>query len=188
MLRQNEIALVAIVALLLAGIWKRKEIVYTVENMMLDIRKAVDDKNVKRFLWLIRNGEGTSDANGYSRLYGGGNFASFADHPRTKQSFTFNNSKTVTSTAAGAYQFLVRTWDDIAGKNGLTDFTPMNQDLGAVALLKQSGALQAVIEGRFVDAIRKANTIWASLPESPYGQPTLTMAKAGAILVETLNA
>jgi len=174
------------IALFALAVWKRKEIVYTVENMMLDIRKAVDDKNVKRFLWLIRNGEGTADASGYSRLYGGGNFASFADHPRTKQTFTFNNGKTVTSTAAGAYQYLERTWDDIAGKNGLTDFTPMNQDLGAVALLKQSGALQDVIEGRFVDAIRKANKIWASLPESPYGQPTLTMAKAGAILGETL--
>jgi GH24 family phage-related lysozyme (muramidase) len=36
-----------------------------------------------------------------------------------------------TSTAAGKYQIVMRTWSDVAGRYGLNDFSPENQDRGA---------------------------------------------------------
>ena len=61
---------------------------------------------------------------------------------------------------------------------GFADFSPMNQDLGAVALILGRKALDDVIAGRFEQAVIKCNREWASLPGSPYGQPVVTMAKA----------
>lgn len=166
--------------------WKRKELQYEVENMIIDVRQSVNHPNVQRMLKLIRVGEGTADDDGYRRLVGGGEFDSFADHPRTVQTIKFNNGKTLKSSAAGAFQFLRVTWDEMAAKYDLPDFSPASQDIAAVGLLKRSGALGHVLDGDFAAAIRKANKVWASLPESPYGQPTLTMAKAGAIIGENL--
>lgn len=165
---------------------RRREIQGGVENMLLDVKQSVDHPNVQRMLKLIRVGEGTSDDNGYRRLVGGGEFDSFADHPRTVQAIKFSNGKTLRSSAAGAFQFLRSTWDEMKAKYDLPDFSPASQDIAAVGLLKRSGALAHVLDGDFATAIRKANKVWASLPESPYGQPTLTMAKAGEIIGETL--
>jgi lysozyme len=128
---------------------------------------------------LIRTGEGTADAGGYSRLFGGGSFNELTDHPR--QAVTRSG---LTSTAAGAYQILARTWDDLRN-NGvdLPDFTPDNQDKAAVALIKRRGALADVLAGRFDKAIAKTNKEWASLPGSPYGQPTLSLSRARSVLL-----
>ena len=54
--------------------------------------------------------------------------------------------------------------------------------MAAVALIKRRGALADVIAGRFDSAIAKCNKEWASLPGSPYGQPTLTLDRAHAVL------
>lgn len=136
----------------------------------------VRNPNMQAFLRVIRTGEGTADAGGYSRLYGGGSFASFADHPRIKV-----KAGAWTSTAAGAYQFLARVWDETARMMGLGDFSPANQDLGAVGRIAARGALMDVLAGRFDSAIRKCAWEWASLPGSPYGQPTISMERAKAI-------
>ncbi len=147
------------------------------ENMNTDPASALGNRNVQSFLMLIRTGEGTADQNGYRRMYGGRLFDSFADHPRVK--ITAGNW---TSTAAGAYQFLSRTWDECRAALKLGDFSPANQDLAAVYLIRRRGALVDVIAGRFETAIRKCNKEWASLPESPYGQPTLSMGRALDVL------
>ncbi len=132
--------------------------------------------NLRAFLAVIRSGEGTADADGYRRHYGGTHFDSYADHPR----------KTITagrwtSTAAGAYQFLSRTWDECAKALGLTNFVPENQDLAAVFLIRRRGALPDAMAGRLDVAIAKCAKEWASLPGSPYGQPTKTLAHAHAV-------
>lgn len=133
--------------------------------------------NVKAFLWVIRNCEGTADPDGYRRLFGGKLFTSFADHPRNKQTFKLKKGGTLTSTAAGAYQILERTWDGLRKNHPgmFSDFSPSSQDLGAVALIRGRGALKDVEEGRFETALRKCNPEWASLPGSPHGQPTKTL-------------
>ena len=134
--------------------------------------------NVQAFLWVIRNCEGTADPDGYRRHFGGDLFTSFADHPRVKKTYTLKKGGTLTSSAAGAYQFLEKTWDGLVkqyGKSALPDFSPSSQDFGAVALIRGRGALKDVEEGRFETALRKCNPEWASLPGSPHGQPTKTL-------------
>lgn len=147
-----------------------------------NIRKAtpaiLQNRNIQAMLAVIRAGEGTSGPDGYRTLFGGGLFSSYADHPR----ITVKKGG-YTTTAAGAYQFLSSTWDETAGMLGLTDFTPASQDLAAVGRIAARGALDDVIAGRFDKAIAKIAREWASLPGSPYGQPTISSSEARRIFL-----
>jgi muramidase (phage lysozyme) len=145
----------------------------------IELIAALEHPNVRAFVRMIRYGEGTSDEDGYRRMFGGELFDSFADHPRRAITKKLGG-KPITSTAAGAPQFLARTWDGLVKQYGFADFTPKNQDLGCVALIKGRKALDDVIAGRFEQAVMKCNKEWASLPGSPYGQPVVTMAEARA--------
>lgn len=137
------------------------------------LRDALRERNVRAFLGVIRAGEGTSDPDGYRRHFGGRLFSGYADHPRV--TITAGG---YTSTAAGAYQFLARTWDGLVKQYGFPDFTPQSQDEAAVALIIGRKALAAVRAGRLDEAIALCSREWASLPGSPYGQPTRTLAQA----------
>lgn len=141
----------------------------------LDLSNA----NLQAFLRMIRYAEGTASANGYRMLFGGGLFEGYDDHPRTPVTATLGG-KRITSTAAGAYQFIARTWDDIKRAAGVSDFSPESQDRAAAALIRRRGALADVYAGRFSEAVRKCAREWASLPGSPYGQPVKTMAQVTA--------
>ena len=154
-------------------------IMETIRTGALDVRQLVNNKNVKAYLKAIRKGEGTADAGGYSRMFGGSMFAGFADHPRIKH--TYNG---ITSSAAGAYQFLSGTWDEMAARYNLADFSPASQDVAAVGLIKRRGALSDVLAGRFMAATVKCSKEWASLPYSPYGQPVQTMTSVYAVLAQ----
>lgn len=134
-----------------------------------------EQKNVSAFLHTIRVAEGTAGANGYSMLVGGGQFSSFADHPRMLVTIN-SRGQEIKSSAAGAYQILRRTWDEVRAKLGLPDFSPASQDRAAVELIKRRGALADVRAGRFADAIDKCKKEWASLPGAGYGQPEKTVA------------
>ncbi|WP_333710323.1 glycoside hydrolase family 104 protein [Malikia spinosa] len=147
---------------------------------MSGLQKFLSNKNVMAFLMVIRTGEGTADENGYRRKFGGELFDSFGDHPRTVVSKMLGG-KPLSSSAAGAYQFLTRTWDGLVGKYAFPDFSPLVQDEAAVALISGRNALMNVVRGEFEVAIAKCAKEWASLPGSPYGQPTMTMAKARAV-------
>jgi muramidase (phage lysozyme) len=136
-------------------------------------RSVLSDRNVQAFLRVIRAGEGTSDEAGYRRIFGGQLFTSFADHPR----ITVSKSG-YTSTAAGAYQFIASSWDETKRVMGLSDFTPASQDYAAVGRIAARGALDDVLAGRFDVAIKKVAREWASMPGSPYGQPTISLDKA----------
>lgn len=140
-------------------------------------KATLQSDEMRAFLHVIRTGEGTLGEDGYRTMFGGGLFSSFVDHPRKKIT-KLSRKKPITSTAAGAYQFLERTWDAIAEKYGLSDFSPENQDVAAVALIAGRGALDDVLAGRVESALAKCNKEWASLPGSPYGQPTLSLGKA----------
>jgi len=144
--------------------------------MDLSVFRKAPEGNLKAFLQVIRTGEGTLGYDGYRTLVGGEHFDSFDDHPRKFVTLRIGG-KDVTSSAAGAYQILARTWDSLDSL-GLPDFSPQSQDMAAVALIDRRGALEAVLAGRFEEAIRKCNREWASLPGSPYGQPTMTIQQA----------
>ena len=130
----------------------------------------LSNANVKAFLALIKYTEGA----GYQTLFGGEKFLSFDDHPRRAITKSLGG-KPITSTAAGAYQFLSRTWDECANACNLDDFSPLSQDIAALYLIDRRRALNAVIEGDWQTALERCNREWASLPGSPYGQPTKTL-------------
>jgi muramidase (phage lysozyme) len=145
---------------------------------MQALQAALLNRNVQAFLRVIREGETSQTEDAYRTIVGGARFDSFADHPRQR---VYIASLKVHSTAAGAYQFLSRTWDECAKALSLPDFSPASQDLAAVFLIRRRKALDDVIAGRLEDAIHKCRLEWASLPGSPYGQPTKTMARARAV-------
>lgn len=100
----------------------------------------------------------------YQTLYGGGTFSG-NQHPR--RAITADG---YTSTAAGRYQFLAGTWSEIQRALGLTDFGPLNQDIGAVYLIDKRGDLDKLLAGDFQGMMRGLGCLWAALPYSSCGQ------------------
>jgi muramidase (phage lysozyme) len=132
---------------------------------------ALMHREALAFLRVIRAGESSQDESAFTILWGGGHFTAPPwQHPRQE---IFRNG--ITSSAAGAFQFLTKTWDGIARKLDLPDFTPHSQELGALGLIDERNALDDVLAGNLDAAISKCAPVWASLPGSPYGQPTLTL-------------
>ena len=122
-------------------------------------------KNLKAFLIMIQYAEGTFGKDGYRKLYGGGFFNDLSMHPNTPVT-----KWGITSTAAGAYQILNKTWNELQAKLKLPDFSPLSQDKAAIELIKRRKALEDVMAGRFAQAIQKCRKEWASLPGAGYGQ------------------
>jgi hypothetical protein len=147
----------------------------------------VEEDNIAAFLWMIRVCEGTSGADGYKTMFTGIKFDTdsatlsdgspnpsyqYKDHPRIVNAATIKgaSSRIVKSSAAGAYQFLTKTWNDCKSVLGLSDFSPASQDKACILLLRQCNALADIRNGNFTAALQRANKIWASLPGSPYDQ------------------
>lgn len=157
---------------------------------MKDLSGYLANENVQAFLAMLRDAEGTSKGADPYRVYGGSakNQLESLDTPDFKSwGFTQTDGKKKRSTATGAYQFLEKTWKGLEKNYGLTDFSPRSQDLGAVALLSESGALKDILNGDFAKAISKANKTWASLPGSPYAQKTRSNEFVSASLQKALG-
>jgi muramidase (phage lysozyme) len=137
------------------------------EAMSMQPDQTTQQTNVAAFLSMIRVSEGTAGPDGYRTLVGGALFDSYADHPRTLVPLPNLGIK---SSAAGAYQILMRTWDGVRGKLGLPDFSPASQDAAAIELIRQRGALSDVQAGNFAAAVDRCRKEWASLPGAGYGQ------------------
>ncbi|MEB3296864.1 MAG: glycoside hydrolase family 104 protein [Cyanobacteriota bacterium] len=121
----------------------------------------------------IRFAEGTwkgGSASGYRTLYGGAEFNSLERHPRTVVIRRYR------SAAAGAYQFLPQTWDEVSSQLRLNDFSPSSQDQAALHLVERRGALTEVDrQGLSRSVMARLAREWASFPSangaSAYGQP-----------------
>lgn len=100
----------------------------------------------------------------YNTLYGGGTFSG-NQHPN--RAITAGG---YTSTAAGRYQFLYRTWVGIKSKLGLPDFGPASQDVGAVYLIWERGQLSKLLAGDFEGMCKGLGCLWAALPYATCGQ------------------
>lgn len=133
---------------------------------------------VQKYLNMLGSAEGAT----YDTLFGGSKLNDLSDHPRQRKGFTETTGKKNVTTAAGKYQFLESTWDDLKGKVGLPDFGPESQDAAAVELLRRSGSLKSVQAGNYGEAIKRDNKTWASLPGSPYAQKTRTPEFIGKAL------
>jgi len=133
--------------------------------------RELGSSNLAAFLDMLAYSEGTSTVagsdDGYNVLVGGTLFDSYAAHPRKLVQLP---AYKISSTAAGRYQFLARTWDDLAARLRLRDFSPEAQDRAAVELIRGRRALDDIRAGRIASAIDRCRNIWASLPGAGYGQ------------------
>ena len=138
-----------------------------------DLINARNDPNVLKFLNLIARAEGT-EKYGYNTAFGGDYFGDLSQHPNIKKNFKQTDGKVNSSGASGRYQFINKTWNGLSKKYGLEDFGAVNQDLGAIALITENGALKDVQSGNYKKAIDKLGNIWASFPSAPkeYKQKT----------------
>lgn len=143
-------------------------------NSLDELKAARSNPNAQRYLRMLQQAEGTykgADGNPYAVAFGGETIADLSKHPKVLREFKQTDGKANKTSAAGAYQFLGSTWDDVAGKLGLQDFGPESQDLAALELIRRNGSLQDVLAGNFDKAVQRDGRTWASLPSSPYAQP-----------------
>jgi len=162
------------------------------------------DANVKAFLFTIRASEHrypndvTNDA-AYHIFYGGRRFYDMSEHPvitgEMKPIVLPNHvcaavklNPGCVSTAAGAYQLIMPTWTRLRNKLQLMDFSPASQDMAAVQLLDDIGALKLVQAGDIEAALAKASKVWASLPGSSAQQNPRTLQYALDRFSEGLTA
>ncbi|MCT7953096.1 glycoside hydrolase family 104 protein [Ancylothrix sp. C2] len=142
------------------------------------LSEAIKNGNVQAFLQTIAFAEGTAGPDGYRMMFTGPLFNSFKAHPNVKNCSLYKG-RPLCSTAAGRYQFLKTTWDEISRKLKLPDFSPESQDLAAVQLIKQAGGYEDIVAGRFDDAVFKLAPTWASFPtaegKSYYNQPSKSL-------------
>lgn len=144
--------------------------------------------NRQIFLALIRWAEGTDKnleskvAEGYNLLFGYETFEDFSKHPKRRI-----KKGGIVSSAAGAYQIMDFSWDEIMKSYWLPDFSPASQDQACLWLIhKKRKALDKVDSLDLNGFLKKCSYEWASLPFSPYGQPTKTLAQTQAAF-ETLK-
>lgn len=131
------------------------------------------EKNVIAFLAVIRHKESNHTDAAYRLMNGG---QSFMAPPWVHPGRVFRGG---TSTAAGAFQFVKKTWQGIVDEVGLTDFSPPNQERAAIYHMAYLGALPYVLSGDFELAIDRCNNTsgWTSLPGGPEQLQTMAEAK-----------
>lgn len=132
----------------------------------------VEQDNLQAFLWMIRFAEGTAYPKGYQAQWPSTEFSvddpkkptfGFKDHPRE-----IKTANGIPSSAAGAYQFLTKTWDWCKKTLDLQDFTPASQDKAAIFLLGINNSLENIKQGNFAQAVYQNRKTWASLPGANY--------------------
>jgi len=128
----------------------------------MDEKELLNHPKIRAMLNVIKKAEGAD----YNTRVGGGKFSDLSKKPGQK---VFIKSINDYSSAEGAYQFLNGTWDNVSKKLGLKDFSPYSQDLAAVHLIKQRGAVEDILNDNFEGAINKLSKEWASLPTSRGG-------------------
>lgn len=131
------------------------------------------DNNLAAFLDMVGISElgagliAVSDR-GYNVLVGSTAKVPLLFHDYSKHPHIYNHD--FNSTAAGKYQFIFPTWEDLRVRLKLPDFSPESQDKGCAELIRERNALTDVQNGNIVSAIGKCSNIWASLPGNSYGQ------------------
>lgn len=154
--------------------------------------QLLNNPNARRALDIIAASENAD----YNTTFGGGTFDDFSRHPNAQRKFKQKDGTTNSSGAAGRYQFLKGTWDSLQKELGLQDFSPRNQDIGALALLDQArgksgkSALELALEGNYQGMVEKAGNIWASFPSAPakYSQPKHGWNKMNKIIATAIGA
>jgi muramidase (phage lysozyme) len=99
------------------------------------------------------------EASGWNELCGGGTFHDYSKFP----DWPGRPGPAGISHSAGYFQFQPGTWKDVAGRHGLTDFSPRSQALGAWAYAQEvyGPGLQAALEADNVSRVAaKLHGVW----------------------------
>ena len=140
------------------------------KSVSAEIALSSASPKVKAFLKMIRWAEGTAGENGYRMMFTGViHKGDFSEHPRIINCIKLENGEDLCSDVFGGYQFLSTTWDRKAKKLGLKDVSPKNQDIAAIDLLNDVGAIALIEKDDIEGAIVQSSTIWASLPKASGG-------------------
>lgn len=146
------------------------------------VKKVDNEKNLKAFLDTIAKSEGTygSGNDGYNVMVTGKLFSSYKDHPFTHNDKALHVKGNLYSTAAGRYQIMRVNWygtkenasTGLKKQLKLNDFSPENQDIAAIALLKRRKAYELILQGKVNAAFNTTslNKEWASFPGAGYNQ------------------
>lgn len=142
--------------------------------------------NRTAFLAMIRRSEGTATSTatqcgGYDVIVTGADgrpevFSDFSTHPFARgRAAKLIRAKTVTkpalySTAAGAYQLLLRYWKSYSQLLRLADFSAASQDAIAIQQISEFGALPMIDAGDIEGALKRIAPLWASIEGAGYGQ------------------
>lgn len=143
-----------------------------------DIRDRVDAvynnatqlANARDYLNMLASSEGTAGRGdrGYNVMFRGDLISDYSRHPNMMHTYTDKNGKQGGSTAAGRYQFLYKTYDAMAKRLGIMDFSPESQDKVAIALMLEKG-VDFSDGADFGRNVAKINNVWTSLAGSSLG-------------------
>ncbi|MCS6791412.1 MAG: glycoside hydrolase family 104 protein [Oscillatoriaceae bacterium SKW80] len=156
--------------------WQESMMSAEMRQLYAQTEAALENANVKAFLDTIAWAEGTAGTDGYRTKYTGSKFTDYSTHPERVQC-AISNGRQLCSNAAGRYQFLKSTYERIAQKLGLRDFSPRSQDLAAVELIREQDALEDIQKGNIKTAFKKVSPIWAHIEGAGYGQPEYSLEK-----------
>ncbi len=144
---------------------------------------TTEELNVRAFLATLRyaenTGPGQTEPLGYNAQYTGITFTDLEYNPTNPdavEAYSKHPNKTLSkppgwitsSTAAGAYQFLYKTWISFP----FSKFNPTNQDKGALILIQRQeignprakGVIEDIKNGNISSSAEKLNGTWTSLP------------------------
>ena len=138
-------------------------------------KALLDEPKVRAFLIVVRNAEA------YGRVRAGGQILQYDEAFSFKKIPNLNDHPGTlpgsSSSAAGAYQIMKDTWfgkgKDKGAKKilGLTDFSPLSQDIFAAYKLNQRGVVKKLLADDFAGAVQAASFEWASFPDKDKGDP-----------------
>jgi len=143
--------------------------------------------NLRAFLALIRASEGTAQyTDPWGTYYGGAQFSDKWGHPcevradgtRLMQPVVLGNNFT---TAAGAYQITLGTWNRYGGTAHYGDFSNEAQDQCAADIIVNCGGLDAIAAGDATTAQQKLAGQWASFTPSRLASNNQVFAANGGV-------
>ena len=138
------------------------------------------DSNLTAFLAVIRKIESSDD---YTALSGGAQWAGgLADHP-VNLGWDWRKAG-APSSAAGAYQIVIGTWNEMKQRAQLPDFSPVSQDAAAIGLITKRGAMPSVQSGNFDFAARKLVGEWDAFRRIFAGTYPINIEGAKQIFVD----
>lgn len=155
--------------------------------------RYLKNPNIQAFLDSIAAAEGTEyreiffdkpdiigSAHGYNVRFPNTTFYSYKKHPEIAMSGRVGSTM-FSSTASGRYQILKGTWNTIARRLDLKDFSPRNQDIAALYLFWEKKVIKNIASDNintrenFEQVVKKLGNTWASFPGSHHGQTRIKM-------------